>query len=96
LTDYIPLSKESLRILYNRTKDYIQYKKTNFFDNGARIYKLNTIDEINNYTFKAGANMNNEVASTFEILVKKEIDIFNVKEVHLKNFSNKIIKTIND
>ena len=95
-TDYIPLSKDSLRILYNRTKDYTQYKKTNLFDNESKIYKLNTINEINNYTFKAGVNMNNEVASTFEILVKKEIDIFNVREVHLKNFSNKIIKTIND
>ena len=91
-TDYIPFSKDSLRILYNRTKDYIQYKKTNLFDNESRIYKLNTIDEVNNYQFKAGANMDEEVASTFEILVKKETDIFNVKEVQLKNSLEKVIK----
>ncbi|RZP03578.1 MAG: hypothetical protein EVA43_03745 [Flavobacteriales bacterium] len=91
-TDYIPLSKDSLRILYNKTKDYIQYKKTNLFDNESRIYKLNTIDEVNNYTFKAGANMDEEVALTFEILVKKETDIFNVKEVQLKNSLDKVIK----
>ena len=56
-TDYIPLSKDSLRILYNKTKDYIQYKKTNLFDsvnknNRERNLKLIFIQSLSSFIYQ--------------------------------------------